>query len=177
VKPRGLVIVFTGEGKGKTSAAMGLALRSCGHQMYVSVIHFIKGPRASGEQKAIERLAPYIELLSMGKGPAGLLNDTVQYPDQRVTARTALVRARQQISSGSWDMVILDEINTAVFLGLLDIAEVLDLVKNKPPKLHLVLTGRGAPDPLIEIADLATEMRPLKHPADGDTPMQQGIDY
>ncbi len=177
MKGRGLVIVFTGDGKGKTSAAMGIALRSSGHQMYVSVVPFLKSTRASGEQKAIERLAPNIELLSMGKGPAGLLNDTVPPPEQSGAARAALTRARQQISSGSWDVVILDEIITAVFLGILEIGEVLDLVKNKPPKVHLVLTGRGAPPSLIEIADRATEMRSLKHPQEGGTPARQGIDY
>jgi cob(I)alamin adenosyltransferase len=177
VKARGLVIVFTGDGKGKTSAAMGIALRASGHRMYVSVIQFIKGPRASGEQKAIERLAPNIELLSMGKGYVGLLNDPMPRPEHAGAAREALVRARQQMHSGSWDVVILDEINTALFLGLLDIDEVLELVKTKPPRVHLVLTGRGAPPSLIEIADLATEMRSLKHPYDGGTPAQQGIDY
>lgn len=174
---QGLVIVFTGEGKGKTSAAMGIAMRASGHKMYVSVIQFIKHPQAAGEARAAERLVPQIEFLALGKGFVNKPESPVPLNAHKNAAESALEKARQQIASGSWDVVILDEINTAVSLGLLDIVDVLNLVKGKPSKLHLILTGRGAHPALIETADLVTEMRPIKHPYDRGVPAQQGIDY
>lgn len=172
-----MVIVFTGEGKGKTSAAMGLALRSAGHDMYVSVIQFIKSPQMAGEARAAERLAPKIEFLSTGKGFVNTPSNPVPFADHRKAARDALVLARKQIAAGSWDVIILDEITVALRHGLLDIDDVVELIRNKPPKLHLVLTGRDAPDDLIALADLVTEMKAVKHPYDSGVQAQRGIDY
>lgn len=174
---RGLVIVFTGEGKGKTSAAMGIVMRASGHRQYVSVLQFIKTPQAAGEARAAERLAPEVEFLSLGKGFVNASGGTVPFAEHKKAAEATLLRARQQAASGSWDVMVLDEINNAVSLGLLSIDDVLDLVRSKPSKLHLILTGRDAHPALIAAADLVTEMRPVKHPYDRGIPAQQGIDF
>ncbi len=174
---KGLVIVFTGDGKGKSSAALGITVRAFGHNMYVSFIQFIKSPSATGEALASERLAPEIEFVSLGKGFVNRRGSTTPLEEHKMAADHALATARQRIFSGSWDIVVLDEINNAVQLGLVDIVEVMDLVRKKPPKLHLVLTGRDAHPDLIEEADLVTEMRNLKHPYEAGVPAQRGIDY
>lgn len=178
MKRRGLIVVFTGDGKGKTSAALGIALRSCGHGMRVAMVQFIKSPTETGEEKVAERLKPELELVTMGKGfvnhPAG----TATFPEHRKAAEEALELARQRVSSGYWDVVILDEINIAVGFGLIAVEDVLSLLRNKPAKLHVVLTGRDAHPDLLALADVVTEMRNLKHPFDAcRLPAQQGIDY
>lgn len=171
-----MVIVFTGDGKGKTSAALGIALRACGHNLYVSVIQFIKQSTATGEEKAAERLAPELEFMSMGRG---FVRQDGQIPldDHKKAAQDALALARQRIASGSWNILILDEINNAVQLGLLDLSEVMDLVKKTPANIHLILTGREASPELIAAADMVTEMRCVKHPFDEGRPAQRGVDF
>lgn len=171
---RGLVIVFTGHGKGKTSAALGIALRATGHKMFVSIVQFIKGDGATGEALASERLAPELEFVSLGKGFVDAVNP---HEDHRKAAEAALLQARQRMLSGSWDILVLDEINVAVSLGLIPLAEVMALVRDKPPKLHLILTGRDAHPELIAVADMATEMRCLKHPFDIGVPALRGVDF
>ncbi len=173
----GLVIVFTGDGKGKTSAALGIALRASGHKMYVSVVQFIKSPMAGGEARAAERLSPEMEFVSLGKGFVNGLGNRVPLSKHKKAAQDALAHARQRMLSGSWEVLILDEINVAVSLGLLDIGDVLDLVRCKPSKLHLVLTGRDAHPDLIAAADLVTEMRDIKHPYNNGVPARKGIDF
>jgi cob(I)alamin adenosyltransferase len=174
---RGLVIVFTGAGKGKSSAAMGIMLRAFGHNMYVSFVQFIKSPSPTGEALAADRLAPEVEFVSLGKGFVHGRGNAIPLDEHKKAAAHALATARQRILAGSWDIVVLDEINNAVQLGLIDIREVLELVRNKPPKLHLVMTGRDAHPDLISVADLVTEMRNLKHPYETGVPAQKGIDY
>lgn len=174
---KGLIIVFTGEGKGKTSAALGIALRASGHKMYVSIVQFIKASAGMGEARAVERLNPEVEFISMGRGFVNCCGSTIPFEDHRKAAAEALEAARLRLHSGGWDILILDEINTAVSLGLLDISDVIDLVRNKPPKPHLVLTGRDAHADLISIADMVTEMRCLKHPYDKGLPARKGIDF
>jgi cob(I)alamin adenosyltransferase len=174
---KGLVIVFTGDGKGKSSAALGITLRAFGHNMYVSFVQFIKSPSNTGEARAAERLAPEIEFVSLGKGFVNCCGSTTPWEEHKKAAAEALTAARQRIHAASWDIVVLDEINNAVKLGLIDIRDVLDLVQSKPPELHLILTGRNAHPDLIAAADLVTEMRDLKHPYDSDVPAQKGIDY
>jgi cob(I)alamin adenosyltransferase len=173
----GLVIVFTGDGKGKTSAAIGMAVRASGHKMYVSVVQFIKSPAAGGEARAAERLAPEIDFISLGKGFITGAPGSSTRTEHEKAAKEALKLAKQRMLAGSWDLLILDEVNNAVQLGLLDLAEVMELVKNKPAKLHLVLTGRNAHPDLIAAADLVTEMRAIKHPYDRGIPAQRGIDF
>jgi cob(I)alamin adenosyltransferase len=174
-----LVIVFTGDGKGKTSAAMGVALRAVGHRMYVSVVQFIKSRSSStaGEARAAERLAPELEFVSLGRGFVSCCGDTTPLAEHKKTAAEAMQHARQRMFSGAWDVLILDEINTAAALGLVDIADVLTLVRSKPPKLHLILTGRDAHPDLITVADLVTEMRSVKHPYENGIPARKGIDF
>jgi cob(I)alamin adenosyltransferase len=174
---KGLVIVFTGDGKGKTSAALGIALRAFGHGMYVSMIQFIKSPRATGEALAAERIGQELEVVSSGKGFVTGPANEVPLAEHREAAEAALALARQRMRSGAWNILILDEINNAVQLGLIDIKSVLDLVNSKPPKLHLVLTGRDAHPDLIAVADMVTEMRLVKHPYDSGFPARKGIDF
>ena len=174
---KGLVIVFTGNGKGKSSAALGITLRAIGHNMHVSFVQFIKSPADTGEALAALRLASHIEFVSLGRGfvtdsGGSRLND-----EHKKAAVDALTAARRRVEAGPWDIVVLDEINVAVHLGLIDIRDVLDLVRSKPAKLHLILTGRDAHPDLIAAADLVTEMRDLKHPYDTGVPAQKGIDY
>ena len=175
---KGLIIVFTGDGKGKTSAALGIALRASGHSQHVSMVQFVKSPTDSGEERAAERLKPEFELITTGKGFVNIPGHTVPLPEHEKAAQDAFKLAQQRVLSGYWDIVILDEINVAVKLGLLDIARVLDLLRKKPDDLHVVLTGRDAHDELIAVADLVTEMRLIKHPYDENgTPAQKGIDF
>lgn len=175
---KGLVVVFTGEGKGKTSAALGIALRACGHKQYVSMVQFIKSPgNNTGEALMAERLAPHFEFASSGKGFVLGPNGRVSLAEHKKAAQEALELARRKMLAGSWDVLILDEINNAVKLGLIDLAEVLELVKSKPLKLHLILTGRDAHPDLISLADMVTEMRSVKHPYENGVPAQKGIDF
>lgn len=171
------MIVFTGEGKGKSTAALGITLRAFGHSMYVSIIQFIKSPSATGEAMAAERLAPGVEFVSLGKGFVHCCGSTTSLEEHKKGAHEALAAARDRIFAGSWDIVVLDEINNAVQLGLIDLEDVLDLVRSKPPKLHLVLTGRDAHPDLIAAADMVTEMRDIKHPYSSGVVAQKGIDY
>ena len=171
------MIVFTGDGKGKSSAALGIALRAFGHNMSVSVIQFIKGPLLTGEAKAAERLRPPIRFISLGRGFVTGHEDEIPFSEHQRAAEEALTLARQIMASGPLDILILDEISNAVQLGLVDIRDVLDLISNKPAGLHLILTGRDAHPDLIAAADLVTEMRAVKHPFDSGMPSQKGIDY
>jgi cob(I)alamin adenosyltransferase len=174
--PKGLVIVFTGEGKGKTSAALGIVVRASGHRMYVSVVQFIKG-RLSGEVRALERLKPEAEIVAMGKGFVRHPGDRLPMEEHRSAARAALAAAKHRMLAGSWDVLVLDEINTAAELGLIGVEDILDLIAMKPEKLHLVLTGRGAHADVVAAADMVTEMRKIKHPYDTGRQAEMGIDY
>lgn len=173
----GLIIVFTGDGKGKTTAALGVALRAVGHRMYVSVVQFLKSSLATGEARAAERLAPELEFVSLGRGFVNCCGSTTPLAEHRKAAGEALTLARQRMLSGAWDVLVLDELNTAVALGLVDIADVLDMIRNKPPKLHLIVTGRNARPELVAVADMVTEMRSIKHPYDSGLPARKGIDF
>jgi cob(I)alamin adenosyltransferase len=175
---KGLIIVFTGDGKGKTTAALGIALRACGHKMRVSMIQFVKAVTESGEEQIAERLKPEFELLTMGRGFVNHPGDKAPFEEHKEAADAALGFARQRIQSGYWDIVVLDEINIAVQHGLLDIESVMSMLRRKPSKVHVILTGRDAHPALIEMADLVTDMRLVKHPYDMHSlPAQQGIDY
>ena len=174
---KGLVIIFTGDGKGKTSAAMGIALRASGHEMYVSIVQFVKNESSTGEARAVERLAPEVEFVSLGKGFVNCCGDSKPLSEHKKSALEALDLARQRMLSGSWNILVLDEIITAVTLELIESKDVLGLIALKPPKLHLILTGRGASDDLIAAADLVTEMRNIKHPYENGISAQKGIDY
>ena len=167
----GLIIVHTGDGKGKTTAAFGLAIRAFGAGLRVLILQFIKGKRRSGELAALDALK--IEVRQLGLGFITAEN----FSEQKKSARAAIELARQEILSGAWDLIILDEINYAVKFGLLDAAELLELIKIRPPQLHLVFTGRDAQPELIDAADLVTEMKLIKHPFQQGIAAQAGIEF
>ena len=171
---RGLVQIYTGDGKGKTSAAFGLALRAIGRGLKVYVIQFIKGGFDYGELYVVDKL-PNLTLKAFGRGSF----ITEKPPGKRdfQLAEKALTLAEGIIKCGEYDIVILDEINVALSLKLVKIERVLELIKNKPRHVELVLTGRCAPDEIIEAADLVTEMREIKHPFNKGFQARKGIEY
>lgn len=171
---RGLTIVFTGNGKGKSTAAMGMCLRAWGHDYKIFMLQFIKGTWKTGEQRAIARL-PGWERVHYGKGFTWLKRATPE--EHRQAAREALAEARARLLSGEYDVVFLDEILYAVRNELLTLEDVLDLVAARPRPVHLILTGRGAPQELIDVADLVTEMREIKHPYRVGVKAQKGIEF
>jgi cob(I)alamin adenosyltransferase len=171
---RGLVIVNTGEGKGKTTAALGLLLRAWGRGFRICVIQFIKAKTGQwGEVKAAQKLG--IEWHKMGDGFTWLSKDM----DETIAkARHGWQMAQEKIGSGDYDLILLDEFTYPLHFGWLDVHEVIDWLRNnKPPELHLVITGRSAPPELVEYADLVTEMAVIKHPFDQGITAQPGIEF
>lgn len=176
-KGGGLVIVYTGGGKGKTTAALGLALRASGYGRRICMIQFVKGSWHYGEMDSARMLGPNFELVPAGKGFVGIIDDTSPRADHERAAQAALEEARRRIDSDAYDLVILDEINYAVGLGLVGIDDVLGVVQGRPGRLDIVLTGNGARDELVQIADLVTEMREVKHPYRAGIKAKKGIDF
>ena len=174
---KGLVIVYTGGGKGKTSAALGLVLRAVGYNHKVCMVHFVKGSWHYGELDSAKRLAPEFELVTAGKGFVGILDDKSPREEHVKAANDTLAISKEKIMSGKFNVVILDEINYAVQLELLKIDDVIDLIKSKPSELDLVLTGNHAAEEVIEIADLVTEMKEIKHPFKSGIKAKKGIDF
>lgn len=171
---RGCVQVYTGDGKGKTTCAFGLAFRAVGQGLRVFIIQFLKG-RETGELKAAARLAPELTVRAFGR--PGLVNLKSPAAEDLALARQALDLAKSVITAGDHGLVVLDEINVALAYGLLPLAEVLSLLKNRPSQVEVVLTGRSAPPEVIEAADLVTEMRPLKHYWQAGVPARRGIEW
>ena len=176
---KGLVIVFTGNGKGKTTAAMGLALRAAGNRMRVRVIQFIKGTWKTGEVEAVKPLAPHFEIVRAGRGFTieRLRDPRIPMSEHVAAAQAGLAEARETLTSGEFDVVVLDEILGAIKAELVSLTDVLQLVELKPPQVHLVLTGRDAPPELIDRADLVTEMRLIKHPYEQGIIAQRGVEF
>jgi len=177
VSQKGLVIVYTGGGKGKTSAALGLVLRAVGYNHKVCMVQFVKGSWHYGELDSAKRLAPEFELITAGKGFVGILDDKSPREEHVKAANDTLAISKEKIMSGKFNVVILDEINYAVQLELLKIDDVIDLIKSKPSELDLVLTGNHAAKEVIEIADLVTEMKEIKHPFKSGIKAKKGIDF
>lgn len=173
----GLVIVYTGKGKGKTTAALGMALRAVGYDYKVCMIQFIKGSWHYGEMTSSKRLEPEFELTAVGKGFVGIMDDKSPIEDHKKIADEALAIAQEKISSEKYNIVILDEINYAVNLGLVKIDDVIKLIQTKPANVNLVLTGNHVKDEIIELADLVTEMREIKHPFKSGIRAKKGIDF
>ena len=173
----GLVIVYTGNGKGKTTAALGMALRAAGYNHRVCIIQYIKGSWPYGEMESIKRLEPEVELVIVGKGFVGIIDDKSPREDHEKIAQEAIKVSKEKIRSGNYNIVILDEVNYAVNLGLIDVNDVLDLIKSKPEKLNLVLTGNHAKEEIIDAADLVTEMKEIKHPFKSGIKAKKGIDF
>jgi cob(I)alamin adenosyltransferase len=169
---RGYVHVYTGDGKGKTTAAFGLALRAAGHGRHVFVGQFMKG-RPSGEINALAG-SPLIHVEQFGELAGG---GSREAKDERARARGGLDRARLAIASGNYDLVVLDEIDVALALNLLTVADVVQVIGERPRHVELVLTGREAPRPIVELADLVTEMREVKHYYRQGVAARVGIEY
>jgi cob(I)alamin adenosyltransferase len=176
-KSNGLLIVYTGGGKGKTTAALGMAVRSTGYGRRTLILQFIKGSWRYGEIDGLKRLAPEVEFLQGGEGFVGIVDDDKPREDHAAAAQAALALARARVASDSYDLVILDEINYAVDLGLIALDDVIALVKDRPPRLDLVLTGNHAAPEIVELADLVTEMREIKHPYQRGLKAKKGVDF
>lgn len=174
---QGLVIVYTGNGKGKTTAALGMALRAVGYGHKICLIQFIKGSWPYGEMKSVKRLEPELELIIAGKGFVGIIDDKSPIEEHQKVAKQALKTSKERIQSDKYNIVILDEVNYAINLGLIDKKEVLDIIKSKPEKLNLVLTGNHAKQEIIDAADLVTEMKEIKHPFKSGIKAKKGIDF
>ncbi len=171
---QGLVQIYTGNGKGKTTAALGLALRAAGREMKVYMIQFMKGGGPYGEQLAAPRLSPYLTIVQTGR--AGWVNKDNPDPEDKRLAREALELAVKALTDRTCDLLILDEINGAVSFGLIDVDDVLALIRLKPADMELVLTGRNADERIIAAADLVTEMREIKHYYKAGVPARIGIE-
>jgi len=171
-RPR--ILLFTGDGKGKTTAALGLALRAAGHDMPVCIIQFIKNDAATGEIVALARLRQ-VEIIQTG---AGLVkgSDDPRWDEHRAAAGAGLARAEEDVTSGQYEVVVLDEVCLAVDMGLLAEESVVRLVEKAAPPMCVVLTGRGATPRLIDLADTATEMRSLRHAFDLGRSAQDGVE-
>jgi len=171
---KGLIQVYTGPGKGKTTAALGLALRAAGQDMKVYIIQFMKGWPHYGELISVEKL-PNITLRQFGR--PDFVNKGNPDPEDVEQAHQALDHARQILTSGDYDVVVLDEINVALDYNLIELGEVLTLIESKPEKVELVLTGRGAHPEIVKRADLVTEMLDIKHPFNEGAKGRRGIEY
>lgn len=174
---RGLIIVYTGKGKGKTTAALGIVLRAVGHGMNVGMIQFIKGEWYYGELTSSKRLEPEFELIAAGKGFVGIIDDDHQIQDHQKAAKQAVALAKEKLASEEYDVLILDEINYAVKLKLITEQDIFDIMSAKPEKTSIVLTGNYATEGVIEKADLVTEMREIKHPYQSGIKAKKGIDF
>ncbi len=192
-----MLYIFTGNGKGKTTAALGQAIRAVGEGKRVLMVQFIKGPWKSGEDNIkvilneVKDLGDpsvvtlpqddkrgFFKLVKMGKGFVGIMGDKLPREEHEKAAEEALDYARKEIESGNWDIVILDEINNAISLNLISKNKALELIDFSKDKLeHFILTGRDAPQELIERADLVTEMKDIKHPYDKGVKGKRGLEY
>jgi len=176
MKPRlekGLIQVYTGNGKGKTGAAFGLALRAIGRGLRVCMVQFMKGGFDYGESY-IARKLPHLEMAAYGRGQFIVGRPTAE---DFAEAKKAFDHAKSAISNGKFDIIILDEANVAMHLGLLSVKELTEVLRNRPPHIEVVLTGRHAPKEIVDLADLVTEMREIKHPYARGIQARKGIEY
>lgn len=176
MQEKGLVIVYTGEGKGKTTAALGLALRACGYDKKVFIVQFGK-IWFNGELESVKKLAPLVKIIQGGKGFVKIGGDKLPLSEHKKAVQQTFDLLYKEAMSGKWDVVVADEVIGAVSARLLPQEKLLDLMKVKPVALDLVLTGHHASDALIKKADLVTEMRAVKHPFEKGIPAKRGIDF
>jgi cob(I)alamin adenosyltransferase len=174
---KGLVIVYTGNGKGKTTAALGIVLRAVGHGYKVGMIQFIKGEWYYGELTSSKRLEPEFEMIAAGKGFVGIIDDDHPIEDHLAAAKQALALAKEKITSGTYDVMVLDEVNYAAKLKLISEQDILDIIAARPEKTTLVLTGNYMPESVMTAADLVTEMKEIKHPYQRGIKAKKGIDF
>lgn len=173
---KGLVILYTGEGKGKTTAALGLVLRAAGYRKKCLIVQFGKA-WFSGELAAVKRLAPDVKIIQGGKGFVGILGDKLPLKEHKKAARETFDILYKEVISGKWDITVADEIVGALYAKLLPLTKILQLIYDKPQKVDLVLTGHNASEELIEAADLVTEMHEIKHPYQKGSLAKKGIDF
>jgi cob(I)alamin adenosyltransferase len=171
---RGLLIVHTGKGKGKSTAAFGMVFRAIGHGFPVGVVQFVKGAWETGERDVLEQFPELVTINAMGEG---FTWDTQDRQRDLAAARKAWDEAKRMIADPRLKMVLLDELNIVLRYDYLPLDEVLDVLRNKPRDLHVIVTGRNAKDELIEIADLVTEMTEIKHPFRSGVKAQAGIEF
>jgi cob(I)alamin adenosyltransferase len=174
---KGLIVLITGYGKGKTTTALGIAVRACGHNMRVCIIQFMKGDIYAGEWDGVKKMGCEVELISTGKGFCGIQGNPYPYEEHRMNAQEAIQLTLQKMESGQYDILILDEINNALHLRLVDLEQVLEIIRRKPPLVHLVLTGRDAHPQVVELADTVSEIKEVKHAYRKGIEPQPGIDY
>jgi cob(I)alamin adenosyltransferase len=170
----GLVQIFTGDGKGKTSAALGTVVRALGQGLRVCIVVFMKGDYPYSEWKFLQDI-PGVTVARFGF--TSFTDPNNIKPEEKEQAEAALTYARRVMLAGEYDMVVLDEVNVASDWGLIKVEDVINLVNKRPPFVELILTGRSADDRLVEIADMVTECRKVKHPYDKGILARQGIDY
>jgi cob(I)alamin adenosyltransferase len=171
---RGLIIIHTGTGKGKSTAAFGMVMRCIGHNMRVGIVQFIKGVWSTGERRVLERFPDLVTCRAMGEGFTWDTQDRVR---DIAAAHAAWDEAKAMIANPAYRLVLLDELNIVLRYGYLDVGEVATTLKAKPRDLHIVVTGRNAKPELIDIADLVTEMTLVKHPFRSGVKAQAGIEY
>ncbi len=171
---KGLVIVHTGKGKGKSTAAMGLAIRAIGNGMKVGIVQFVKGVWETGERGVLDKFPDLVSIKAMGDG---FTWETQDRQRDIKAAETAWAASKEMIASGDYKMVILDELNIVLRYDYIPLDDVIETLKSKPKDLHVVITGRNAKDDLIEVADLVTEMTLIKHPFRGGVKAQVGIEF
>ena len=174
---KGLVVVITGNGKGKSTSALGMALRACGHGMRVCIIQFMKGDLYAGEWDGIKQLHCAIELHATGKGFCGIQGNPYPWAEHRANAQDAIDLVHEKLVTGPYDLLILDEINNALKLKLVDLEQVLNILRDKPPLMHMIFTGRDAHPQVIELADTVSEIHEIKHAYRKGIEPQPGIDY
>ena len=174
---KGLIIIYYGNGKGKTTASLGVALRAIGYNHNVCMIQFIKGEWDYGELYSSNKLKPNFELIVTGKGFIGIIDDDHLIEEHIQSSKNALKIAKEKISSNKYNIIILDEINYALKLNLITENEVIDLLDSKPKELNIIMTGNYLSDKILEIADLVTEMKEVKHPYKKGIKAKKGIDF
>ena len=173
-----MLYIFTGNGKGKTTYALGLALRAVGEGKRVLMVQFIKGPWKSGEDGVEIKGRGKFRIVKMGKGFVGILGDTLPREEHERAAQDALAYAKKEVESGNWDILILDEVNNAIQLNLISKEKILEFIEWSKDKLeHLILTGRDAAPEVIDLADLVTEMKDIKHPYEKGVKGKRGLEY
>lgn len=173
-----MLFIFTGNGKGKTTSALGQALRAVGDGKRVLMVQFIKGPWKSGEDASAPLLAPAFKIVKTGKGFVGILGDSLPREDHIHAAQEGLSYAHREASSGAWDIIILDEIWNALALGLVGTADIQGFIDTHRTKLELlIMTGRDCPQSFMDIADLVTEMREVKHPYNDGVKAKKGVEF
>ena len=171
---KGLVIVHTGKGKGKSTAAFGMVFRALGHGFQVGIVQFVKGVWETGERTVLDNYEDQVTIKAMGEG---FTWDTQDRQRDISAARTAWETAKEMIADTSYKMILLDELNIVLRYGYLEVEEVIEVLKSKPEDTHVIITGRNAKDELIEIADLVTEMTQIKHPFRSGVKAQVGIEF